>query len=65
MCVPAGASVCPEGGSVPWGICVSCVSVGSSGSWAGGQPVSLWLGSLYGEVEGGMGESRHSFTLDS
>ena len=54
-CVPVGGSACPEGGFVPWGFCVSCVSVGSSGSWVGGQSVSLGRGSLYGEVEGGGG----------
>lgn len=34
---------------------MSAVSVGSSGSSVGGQSVSLWRGSLYGEVEGGGG----------
>ena len=54
-CDSVGGSACPEGGFVPWGFCVSCVSVGSCGSWVGGQSVSLWRGSLYGEVEGGGG----------
>ena len=66
LCVSLQELLCVLKGALCLGASVSAVCLWVAlGPWAGGQSVSLWLGSLYGEVEGGMGESRHSLTLDS